>query len=205
MEIEQSDMEKKTPREALSKFYSDNRLDQDGGNSSSSVKIELTSKLHFYIPNFDARRKAVPKHDIHHLLTGYDTSFAGECEISAWEIASGCKKYWAAFVIDTSGIMLGIPLNFMGVIRAYARGRRTSNLYHDKFSTEEAMDMKISVLRESLSLDKFPKETRVTIIDFILFSGFVLYGILFSICSLVLLPLVLIYSLYAILRTKNKQ
>ena len=76
-------MDDQTPREILSKFYADNRLEQDGGNSSSSVKIDLTPKFYFYFPNFDARRKAVVKHDIHHLLTGYETTVAGESEISA--------------------------------------------------------------------------------------------------------------------------
>ena len=81
-------MDDLTPREILSKFYADNHLAQDGGQSSSFVKIELTSKFYFYFPNFNARRRAVVKHDIHHLLTAYETSVWGESEISAWEIAS---------------------------------------------------------------------------------------------------------------------
>src|ERR1043165_851404 len=122
-------MNDQTPRQVLSKFYTDNHLDQDGGNSKSFVKIEAAPKFHFYIPNSDPRRKAVPIHDVHHIISGYKTTFKGECEISAWEIGSGCKKYWFALLIDTSGVMLGIPLYFKSVLRAYARGRRTKNLY----------------------------------------------------------------------------
>lgn len=189
-------MDNQTPREVLAKFYTDNHLDPDGGQSSSSVKIELTPRFHFYFPNFDARRKAVIKHDIHHLLTGYSTTLTGESEISAWEIASGCKSYWAAFFIDTSGVMLGIPINFWGTLKAFARGRRTKNLYDDHISTEEALDMKISDLRRQLDLETYPRDTSPTFTDFVLFSGFALFGALYSLLSLVLLPIVALYTIY---------
>ncbi|RTY94987.1 hypothetical protein [Flavobacterium sp. GT3R68] len=103
--------------------------------------MELTPNFHFYFPSFNARRKAVIEHDIHHLLTGYETTISGESQISAWEIAAGCKRYWAAFLIDTSGLMLGIATNFSTVLSAFARGRQTKNLYHDTFSTDEALDL----------------------------------------------------------------
>src|SRR5262245_5628232 len=135
-----------TPRMALQKFYTDNHLDNDGGNSKSFVKIEASKHFHFYIPNSDARRKAVPIHDVHHILNGYPTTFKGECEASAWEIASGCRKYPAAFLINTSGVMLGIPLYFRSVLRAWARGRRTKSLYPGHPPLEKALDMKIADL-----------------------------------------------------------
>lgn len=190
-------METKTPREVLGQFYEDNNLELDGGQSSSSVKIEVAKNFHFYFPNFDARRKAVIKHDIHHLVTGYSaSSIAGESEISAWEIASGCKTYWAAFLIDTSGVMIGIPFNFFGVLKAFARGRRTKNLYHDLFSTEEAMDITIEELKQMLLLDKNSINTQPTLIDFMLFSGFAFFGLIYSMVSLLLLPFIILYSIY---------
>ncbi|MES1181167.1 MAG: hypothetical protein ABUL44_00075, partial [Flavobacterium sp.] len=131
-------MTDETPREALSRFYAANRLGKDGGIAHASVRIELSRKVHMYYPNFNARRKAVLKHDIHHLLTGYSTKLKGECEICAWEIGSGCKKYWGAFVLDTSGLVLGIPFYFRRTLRAFARGRKTKNLYTDFISNDEA-------------------------------------------------------------------
>ena len=195
-------MNDQTPREVLNKFYADNNLDADGGQASSSVKIELTPKFHFYFPNFDARRKAVILHDIHHLITGYTTTLAGESEISAWEIASGCKKYWAAFLIDTSGLMIGIPFNFMGVLKAFARGRRTKNLYHDTISVEQALDMKISELQKHFYLDKYPQDTKPSFIDFMLFSAFAFFGFIYSMMSLVLLPYIVLYSIYVFCKRK---
>ncbi len=195
-------MNNQTPRDILSKFYVDNNLDADGGQGSSSVKIEITPKFHFYFPNFNARRKAVILHDVHHLVTGYTTTLAGESEISAWEIASGCKSYWAAFLIDTSGLMIGIPFNFMGVLKAFARGRKTKNLYHNGISIEKAMDMSVLELQQQFSLDKYEKNTKPTFIDFILFSGFALFGFVYSMLSLIILPFIILYSLYVFLKEK---
>jgi hypothetical protein len=188
-----------TPREILNKFYTENNLPQDGGQNSKSVKIELFSGFHIYFPNFNARRKAVVMHDIHHLITEYDTSLRGESEISAWEIASGCKKYRAAFLLDTSGLMLGFLFNFPRILKAFARGRRTKNLYHDEFSVEQALDMKIAELRDQMYLDKYPKYTKPTFIDFILLSLFSLFGLMFSILSFLLIPFIAFYSLYIVI------
>jgi hypothetical protein len=186
-----------TPGELLSQFYLNNHLEADGGQSSSRVKVEVSRSLHFYFPNFEARRKAVIKHDIHHILTGYSaSSLAGESEISAWEIASGCKNYWVAFFIDTSGLMIGIPFNFKGVLKAFARGRRTKNLYSDLLSNETALNRPVAELQKELLLDRFPMDTRPTMADVMLFFGFACFGAIYSIASLTLLPLVALYTLY---------
>ncbi|HXD93511.1 MAG TPA: hypothetical protein VNX01_09875 [Bacteroidia bacterium] len=195
----------KTPREILNKFYTEHNLDADGGQSKSYVKIDITPKFHFYFPNFDARKKAVIKHDIHHLLTEYETTVAGESEISAWEVASGCKSYWAAFLIDVSGAMLGILVNFLGVLKAFARGRRTKNLYHDKFTTEQALDMKISDLRAAYDLDKHPKDTKPSFTDFILFMLFVFFGGIYSLCLWIFLPFIILYTIYIEMITRKIQ
>jgi hypothetical protein len=194
-------LDNKTPGEILHTFYKEHKLDADGGQGSTSVKIELGKNFHFYFPNFNARRKAVIKHDIHHILTGYDTTLAGESEISAWEIASGCKSYRAAFLIDTSGLMLGIGINFLGVLKAFARGRKTRNLYYDMFTTEQALAMKISELKAHLYLDKYPQNIRPSFTDFILLLAFAFYGIVYSVILLIFLPFIILYSLYIKVKT----
>ncbi len=189
-------MDEQTPREILNKFYTENHLELDGGNSLSYVQIELAPKFSFYFPNFDGRRKAVMKHDIHHLLTGYKTTMKEEAEISAWEIASGCRRYPAAFFINTSGMMIGIPINFWNTLKAFARGRRTKNLYADEVTTEQALDMKVEELKKKFLLDKFGKETKPNLADFLLFSAFSIYGLVYSILSIALLPFIILYSIY---------
>ena len=192
-----SKLMKATPRILLSKFYDDNRLGADGGQSSPAVKIEIAKGFYFYFPNFDARRKAVYLHDIHHLVTGYETTLVGESEISAWEIASGCRNYPAAFLINTSGLMIGLPFHFWGVLKAFARGRRTRNLYNHIMSLEQAMDTPVEELKTMLHLDTIPRQLKPGFTDFLLFLLFIVYGAVYSFLSIILIPFILVYSLYA--------
>ena len=196
-------MKNETPHDILIKFYENNNLGEGGGVNLKSVRIDMSPKFHFYYPNFDARRKAVLKHDIHHLLTGYTASITGEYEICAWEIASGCKKYWAAFILDTSGLMLGIPFYFWGTLKAFARGRRTNNLYDDKITDQQALNTNVTDLRSQLQLDIYTKDIKPSFVDFTLFFLFSIYGFIFCIASLISLPYLIIYTIY--INSKNKQ
>jgi hypothetical protein len=84
----------------------------------------------------------------------------------------------------------------LGRLKAFARGRRTKNLYYDVIPTEEALNMKITELKEILSLDKYPKNTRPAFVDLILFIPLISVGTIYSILSLILLPFVIVYSIY---------
>jgi hypothetical protein len=196
-------MEDKTIKELLPGFYKQYNLGMDGGQSSSSVRVELTKKLILYIPNFAARRKAVLKHDIHHIVTGYTSTMKGETEIGAWEIGSGCSHYWAAWVLDASGFMTGILFNLWGVLKAFARGRRTRNLYFDNISDDKALDMKLSEIQKLLYLDKYPRNTTPSFIDILIFAVYALAGLIYSILSILLLPFILIYTVYVKLQSKK--
>lgn len=186
-----------TPGQLLPIFYADHNLGIDGGQSSSTVKMDIVKGIYFYIPNFDARRKAVLRHDIHHLVTGYSAGhFLGECEISAWEIASGCRSYWAAFLLDTSGILLGCFISPRKVLQAYARGRRTKNLYHKLFSEEEIMKTPVDQIRQLLLLDQYPKETRPGLADIISMAAFLVFASFYSILMIVTIPFLVVYNLW---------
>lgn len=198
--------DQKTPKELLHQFYVENNLPLDGGQGDSYVKIEITKKFSFYFPNFEARRKAVIIHDIHHLVTGYSAgSLAGESEISAWEIASGCKSHPAAFFINTSGVMLGINFNLIKVIKAFARGRRTKNFYNSNFDPEFIMGTNIAELKKRLELDTYEMYCKPGFMDFLLFAGFLLYGGIYSLLSFLLLPFIVVYSLYISYKIKTKK
>lgn len=193
-------MDDKTLKELLPEFYKENNLGMEGGVDSPSVRIEMTKKIVLYFPNFAARKKVVLKHDIHHLVTGYPSTYTGETEIGAWEIASGCTKYWVAWVLNISAMMTGIVFNLWKVLQAFARGRRTKNLYHHIISNEEALDMKASELKKILLLDKYPKNTRPGFADYILFASWAFIGLIYSILSLILLPFVIVYTIYVSVR-----
>lgn len=199
-------MDTALPADLLAEFYRANNLPADGGQSSPFVKIQLTSKIVLYFPNFDSRRRAVLRHDVHHMLTGYSAaSLAGESEISAWEIASGCTRYPAAFFINTAGLLSGLPWNFRNGLRAFARGRRTRNLYRDVLTEEAFLHTPVDALKKHLLLDIHPKETRPGIGDALLYIGFIVFGILYSLLIIPLLFFVLGYTVYILVSGKDEQ
>ena len=198
------EIENRTPAELLSAFYATYNLGEDGGLSNSNVRIDVSKRFHFNMPNYDARRKALLWHDIHHLVTGYSAgTFLGECEISAWEIASGCGKYWAAFVIDTSGVVFGCLISPGKIIQAYARGRRCRNLYHDDFPKEEVLQTPVSEIQKTLGLDKAPANTTARLSDLLMLGLFLIYGGLFSIVSIIQIPFLILYNVWYWAKEKN--
>jgi hypothetical protein len=198
-----TESEKQTPRELLPGFYKQYNLNDDGGQSSAYVKVEFTEKIFVYFPNFDARRKAVFKHDVHHIATGYTSTFKGETEIGAWEIASGCRHYWVAWVLDMQAVMIGMLFNPVGVYKAFVKGRRTKNLYRDIFTDDQLMDMPLSTIKKNMQLTDYPFKQKGNLIDFLLFLLLLLFGAVHSILSLLLLPFVLFYTIYVIAKNKK--
>lgn len=195
--------DRQTPRELLPVFYKQYNLGNDGGDSSAYVRVEFTQKIVLYFPNFDARRKAVLKHDIHHLATGYTSTFKGETEISAWELASGCTHYWVAIVLDLHAMMIGMLFNPAGVYGAFIKGRHTRNLYQDDFTDEQLMDMPLGVIKENMGLNGYAGNRRGKFGDWFLFLSWLLFGVIYSVSSLLLLPFVLLYTIYIIAREKK--
>ncbi len=193
-----------TPHELLPVFYQQYNLGPDGGQSIPYVRVEITKKIVIYFPNFGARKKAVLKHDIHHLATGYPSTFKGETEISAWEIGSGCRRYWAAYVLDLHGMMMGIPFNPVGVFKAFVRGRRTRNLYANQWTDEQVMICTLGEIKQHLLLNDHGSRKKGKWTDLFLFMLVLLTGLIYSILSIVLLPFVLLYTLYIKLRFRRK-
>lgn len=187
------------PREILKEFYKNYNLGDDGGVNDPFVRIEIFKNTAIYFPNFEARKKAVLKHDIHHLATGYTSILKGETEISAWELSSGCFNYFAAFLINLHGMMLGVPFNIRGIFKAFKRGRKTTNLYKTKFSNKEILDMKVSEIKRMLLLDTYDENTPTGFMDVFLFLGLLLFGTIYSFLSLVFLPAVVFYTLYVLI------
>ena len=195
-------LEMKTPRELLPEFYRQYDLGEDGGAQIPYVRIKFTNKISLYIPNIEARRRAVFKHDIHHIVTGYTSTFKGETEIAAWEIGSGCLNYWIAFVLNLSGMMTGIFFNAPRVYKAFVKGRRTKNLYDNSIKDEQVMDMTIQQIRHHLGLDLY-KETGGHAADLLIFILLFGIGLIYSVLSIFLFPLILIYSLYVAIKYRK--
>jgi ubiquinone biosynthesis protein Coq4 len=100
-------------------------------------------------PNTKSRQRAIPMHDLHHIATGYDTTFVGEAEIGAWEIGGGCGPYLAAWVLNGVGMLMGLVIAPLRTIRAFRRGRKSTNLYQRGWSND-LLDLTVDELRALL-------------------------------------------------------
>lgn len=101
----------------------------DPGYERRWVRLQA-GRFVFGFPNLPSRRRAVRLHDLHHVLTGYETSWTGEAEISGFEIGSGCGDYAFAWAINLQGLVLGQLIAPRRTFRAFVRGRHATNLYH---------------------------------------------------------------------------
>lgn len=116
--------------QARGRFFTERGIPLDGGYDDAVVPIYFFGRLHIFdMPNTEGRKRAVRFHDLHHVLTGYQTDWRGEGRISAWEIATSCRDHWAAWFINPHGLLIGLLIDPVGTLRAFVRGRRSQNLY----------------------------------------------------------------------------
>ncbi len=158
-----------TIREARRRYFDANGFPPDGGYADAWVKFKI-GPIPIAFPNTEGRRRAVPFHDLHHVATGYDTDLAGEAEIGAWEIASGCTQERAALVLDLLAMW---PVLFFApatVYRAFLRGRRERNLYGSRWD-DALLERSVGWLREHLGVDGSTRKP--TARDRMAFAGWV--------------------------------
>lgn len=140
-----------TVRDARSDYFSRAGFASDGGYGDRWVRLKAHGKTVFMFPNTAARIRSVKLHDLHHVVTGYETDWAGEAEIGAWELASGCARHIPAWVLNAGAVAIGILLWPRRTIAAFQRGRRSGNLYRTEFS-DELLEMTVGDLRRRLRL-----------------------------------------------------
>ena len=144
---------------ARDRYYEINHFGPDGGDHLDWVPLQMFG-LTLYIPNSDARRRAVRIHDLHHVVTGYQTDITGETEIAAWELASGCRRWIAAWVLNGLALGLGLVIAPRRVVRAWALGRRTHNLYGET-GVDRVLPRTVDEVRAELRLDRPAPAVRV--------------------------------------------
>lgn len=144
--------------DARTDYYRANGFGDDGGDSLDWVPIKIW-KLTIKIPNSKARKRAVKVHDLHHVVTGYRTDLRGEAEIAAWELASGCGRVPVAFVLNLFAFAIGVLIAPGHLLRAWARGRATKNLYAHA-TVDALLPQNVNAVRTSLGLDGKPPAPR---------------------------------------------
>lgn len=127
-----------TMREARALYFEANGFGATGGYDDAWVDFKL-GPIPMPFPNTKSRLEAVRYHDLHHLLTGYDTDIVGEFEISAWEIAAGCKRYGAAWALNLGGMGGGLFRAPGRLFAAFVRGRRQRTIYGEDLESVLAM------------------------------------------------------------------
>jgi hypothetical protein len=138
-----------TVRDARAQYFTENKFG-DGGYSATWVKVQA-GPIPIYFPNTATRVRAVRFHDLHHVVTGYDTTWTGEAEIAGWEIASGCADHYAAWQLNLQAMAVGLVIDSRAVYRAFMRGRYTKNLYCEEF-TDGLLSPTVGELRQRLQL-----------------------------------------------------
>ncbi len=105
----------------------------------------------FGFPNTKARQQAVRRHDLHHVLTGYPATWTGEAEIAAWELASGCGRFYAAWVLNLAAAGIGIVIAPSAVVKAWRKGRGERNLYGREWD-ESWLGARLGEMRRDLAI-----------------------------------------------------
>ena len=136
-------------RAARADYFRRSGLGEDGGYSARWVRFRI-GPIRLPFPNTRARVRALPLHDLHHLATGYDTSWTGEAEIAAWELAGGCGRYWAAWLLNLMAFPIGLVIAPGRTWRAFRRGRSARTLYQGAWEPGW-LDRTVGVLRERLA------------------------------------------------------
>jgi hypothetical protein len=113
--------------EALAAYQRAHRLDPSPATAASwTFKFgPLTLRL----PNFAWRREAILRHDLHHVLTGYDCTMRGECQMATWEFAAGRFPHPGATLFCLPLVAAGLVWSPRAIWSAFRRGRSGCSLY----------------------------------------------------------------------------
>ncbi|MCX6275703.1 MAG: hypothetical protein NTV09_10910 [Bacteroidetes bacterium] len=171
-------------KDALNIYFDEYHF-KDGGYNLKWFKIKL-GPIFIPLPNIKSRVNAVKIHDIHHLLTEYNADWKGEVEIGAWEIATGCGKYWAAWLLNLGSLFIGMFLFPRALYKAFMRGRKCkSSLYYNS-NYPELLSKTIGELREKIEID-LPEKNSFA--DNLLFQTWCLIALCYHILVILILLL----------------
>jgi hypothetical protein len=167
--------ESSTLEEARERYFADNGF--SGGYDEPWVRLRFAGRMLPVFPNTRARKAGVRIHDLHHVATGYETSWTGEGEIAAWELAGGCGPYLAAWVLNLGGFGIGCWIAPRRLLQAFVRGRNSRNLYAEGYKPAR-LAQSVGALRRDLGLDRPTPAASAS--DLVLFAGWLALGLLYA-------------------------
>jgi len=175
-----------TLRQARDAYMAENGF-TEASYTDRWVKVQL-GPIPLVILSTKTRREAVRFHDLHHALTGYRATPRGEAEIGAWEIATGCGRFTAAWSLNLLAMGLGLLIAPGRTWRAWVRGRRSkTNLYHGEFDVA-LLERDLEAIQAELGLVAEPVVQQGDKLSFAVWSALAVlhYALL---AALVLVPL----------------
>ncbi|WP_394827437.1 hypothetical protein [Pendulispora albinea] len=180
-------------RDARDVYFSENDFGANGGYDEPWARVKVGPiVLHF--PNTPGRKRAIRFHDLHHIVTGYDTSRVGESEIAGWQLGSGCLRTGPVVALfNLTAFFAGLLFAPRRVLRAYSRGRRSRNLYARRYD-DALLDTTVGQARNELGLDPAPS-TALTLGDA---AHVALYALLAVPALLVFPPMVAVVTAIAL-------
>jgi hypothetical protein len=155
-----------TVGEALRRHYSSNGLPVDGGRSTEKWTLRL-GPLILRLRNVGWRQRALERHDVHHVLTGYECTPTGEMQIATWEFAAGPFPSLRSALFCLPLVGLGALIVPRRSLTAFVRGRRSRTLYAMPASTD-FRSMEVDVLRRQFLPEAHHSMTWADIILYVL-------------------------------------
>lgn len=135
--------------EARAKYLKLNGLPPDGGVNDRWARYKMGSKVLIAFPNFRHRVDAIGRHDIHHILKDLDASNLGEGLIGAWELGSGCGRYWISWFMESQALIYGLVAAPRRTWAHFLNGRHSRNFFHEPLS-EAVFNQSVGSLRAQM-------------------------------------------------------
>jgi hypothetical protein len=128
----------------------DRYLAAAGFTTDSYTDPKFPIKLGFVTLNFP-NPGLLPFHDLHHVATGYDSSFLGESEISVFELRTGCGTP-LIFFLCCGSIVMGLCSSPRRMWQAWRNARGARSLYGTNAPYESLLAMSVGELRQMMGL-----------------------------------------------------
>lgn len=119
-----------------------------------------------YCYNFAWRRKALPIHDLHHVVTTYPCTMRGEMQVATWEFAAGRFKNIFANLFCLPLVAVGVCIIPHKTFSAFRLGKKSHSLF-DQMLVKDMAKLTVGELR---SLTKTDRPTGSVWSDFIKFA-----------------------------------
>ncbi len=135
---------------ARQRFFAREGFAPDGGYDESWSEASF-GPFPYATYNPPARAAALRVHDLHHVVTGWGTSWREESRISGWELGSGGGgRYPYAWFIALFGLFVGLLALPVQTWRAFVAGRGSDNLYRVR-SVDPWLSRRVEEVRATLA------------------------------------------------------